>query len=360
MEDKKIIEISTGTIVKVFVILGLIGVAILLKDILSLILIAFIFSTALSPFVEKIEKRGLPRTAAVTIVYIISGFLVFLLFRAIVPTVIEQVNTIAGNQESYIESINRLLERVPESIKENTNQYLSDISGRVKEVSLSGLLSGVLGFFSGLIGLITILVLMFYVLLDKDGVEKVLVKYMPDNYKRRGFRVFKKIKKNMSAWLRGQIFLSFIVGLVTYIGLLIIGADFALSLAVFAAFMELIPYIGPVISGSAAVIITFVDSPIKALYVIILFVLVQLAENNFLVPQVMKKSVGLSPVFTIISLIIGAKLFGILGAILAIPVAAALSVVVEEIHEYERIEEEERLEREKKKKSAGGETGRNK
>ena len=343
MDDKQTIEISTATIVKVFLILGIVWLALILKAIIVLVLIAFVLATALVPVVERIRNKGVPRVLAVLSVYAIFGLVVYLLMRAIVPTVAEQVNLVSQNKQHYIDRVNELFNNSPESIRFGIKDFLNELPGRLRDFSVSGLLSGALGIFSGILGFLTVVVLTFYFLLDKDGVEKLLIFYMPEDYQKRGIRVFRKISRNMSLWFRGQILLSLTVGLLSYIGLLVIGVNFALTLGVFVAFTELIPVIGPIIGGIPAVLIALADSPTKALYVLLLYATVQFVEGHFLVPQIMKKALGLSPVFIIISILIGARLFGILGVLLAVPVASALSVVVEEIHEYDRIEEEESI-----------------
>ncbi len=135
----------------------------------------------------------------------------------------------------------------------------------------------------------------------------------------------------MSYWIRGQVFLSFIVGVLVYIGLLIIGVNYALILAIVTGFTEILPIIGPIFAGGLAVLVALSDSPVIALWVVLLYVLVQQFENHFLVPQIMKKAVGLSPVVIIVTLLVGAKLMGIWGILLAVPVGSAISVVFQEV-----------------------------
>lgn len=350
MQEKYNVEITTSTILKTFLILGLIALAIMLKDVIVLVLLSFILATALGPVVDRIQKKGIPRTLAILSVYVVAGLAVYLLFRAIVPTIVDQINLLSSNRQFYIEQINSIFARTPQEFQDSTREILNELPGKIKDISLSGFLSSALGIFSGFFGFLAVLVLTFYFLVDKDGIEKTFVFYMPDDYKKRGLRVFGKIARNMSLWFRGQLLLSFIIGLITYIGLLIIGVDFALTLAVIAAFTEIIPVLGPVLGGIPAFLVALADEPIKGLYVLIFYMVVQIIEGHFLVPQIMKKSLGLSPAFIIISILIGARLFGILGIILAIPVASALSVIIEEIHEYDRIEEEERKNEEERRK----------
>jgi len=139
-----------------------------------------------------------------------------------------------------------------------------------------------------------------------------------------------KVEVKTGAWVRGQIVLMFLVGFTTYIGLTILGVEFALPLAVIAGLLELIPTIGPIVSAIPAAIIAFTQGPLLGLGVIALYILIQQLENNILVPKVMEKAVGLSPLITIFSLLVGAALFGILGAVLAVPFAAITYLIVED------------------------------
>lgn len=331
------IEISAITIFKGLLILAVFWMIYFLKDVFVLVLLSFILSTALSPLVDRIEKRKIPRSISVLMVYVSAGFIVYLMFLAIVPNVLIQINSISQNKSFYIEEATEVFNNAPDPIKEG----IRDLPSKIKDVSVNGFLSGALGIFNGIFGFITVLVLAFYFLLDKDSIDNLIVRYFPENYKRRGSRVLKKISRNMSLWFRGQIALSLIIGFISYIGLLVIGVKYALTLAVWVAFTELIPIIGPILGGIPAVLIASTDSLNKGVYVILLYIVIQSLEGHILVPQVMKKALGLSSAFIIISILIGARLFGVLGIILAVPVGSALSVILEEIHEYDKIEAEE-------------------
>ncbi len=131
--------------------------------------------------------------------------------------------------------------------------------------------------------------------------------------------------------MQGQLFLGVIVGVLVYIGLSLLGIRFALLLAIIAGILELVPYIGPVLSAIPAVILAFFQAPILALWILILYIVVQQLENYLLVPVIMKKVVGLNPVVVIIALLIGGKLLGILGIILAVPAAAVLAEFFKDI-----------------------------
>jgi predicted PurR-regulated permease PerM len=134
----------------------------------------------------------------------------------------------------------------------------------------------------------------------------------------------------MTAWLRGQVILGLIIFAVTLVGLSILKVNYALTLAVIAGLLEVLPIIGPIVAGGLAVLIALTQSPLLALIVMGFYLLVQQLENHILVPQVMKKSLGLNPIAVILAIIIGGKLLGFIGILISVPVTAAIGVLLEE------------------------------
>jgi predicted PurR-regulated permease PerM len=140
-----------------------------------------------------------------------------------------------------------------------------------------------------------------------------------------------RMQDKIGLWLRGQIILSVIIFLLTYLGLSILGVKYALVLALVAGLTEFVPYLGPILAAIPAVFFAFTQDPMLAVFVIVLYYIIQLFENNFIVPQLMQKVVGLNPVVSIVVLLIGFKVGGIIGVILAIPVATAIGVFAKDI-----------------------------
>jgi predicted PurR-regulated permease PerM len=138
---------------------------------------------------------------------------------------------------------------------------------------------------------------------------------------------FELVEEKLGAWLRGQVLLSLTIGLFTWIALSLIGLNYALPLALLAGFLEVIPTIGPILSAVPAVIVAFTISPTMALVVIGIYILIQLAENNIIVPKIMQHAVGLNPVIIIIAILVGAELLGITGALLSLPFVSFVTVI---------------------------------
>jgi len=189
------------------------------------------------------------------------------------------------------------------------------------------------GFFTGLASILLVAALTFYMVVEEDAIKKMLRHVAPDEYQPFLSRLFSRIREKLGLWLRGQLVLSITVGLLYYIGLTILGVDYAAVLGLLAGVMELVPYIGPLIVGVIAIFLTFTQSGtlLQPLLVLGLLAVIQWCENNLLVPKIMQKAVGLNPIISIVALLVGARLAGIVGAILAIPVATALSVFVYEM-----------------------------
>jgi len=176
-----------------------------------------------------------------------------------------------------------------------------------------------------------ILVLTFYMLLQDDGLSRLIQSVVPRTYQSYTLRLLAHMQDRIALWLRGQLILSLVVGILTLIGLAVLGVKFALLLALIAALTELIPYLGPILGAIPAVFIAFTQSPTLGLMTLVLYIVVQQLENHLLVPRIMSKAVGLNPVVVIVAILIGGKIGGVVGAIVAIPIATALAVLLREV-----------------------------
>jgi predicted PurR-regulated permease PerM len=200
--------------------------------------------------------------------------------------------------------------------------------------SLGSITSSFISITTSVVGAIitffTVLVLAIYFLVDEQIFTKFLLSVTPDNKEQKVTALINKISNKIGEWVRGQLLLGLVIGVIVYIGLSIIGIKYALTLAVISGVLEILPIIGPIISGVLAALVGLSVSPITALIVIIFYILVQQLENNLVVPKLMAKAVGLPPAIIIIAILVGGKLLGVIGALLAVPVAAIAYVIFEE------------------------------
>ncbi len=325
------LDISTFTILKVVGILVLVFFVFLIRDVLVLLTISFIIAAALEPAVDKLQKKlKFPRWAGVLSIYLLFIAILFVFVSMVAPILSEQVRTLIANKNTYISNVQGMISSWPREYQDQINNVINNIPSVIKNWQIGGVSDRVFGFFSGIGSFVVVLVISAYVLSLKNGMKQTVSAFVPESQRKLFIKMFGDITRKLSLWFRGQLVLSFSVGLATFIGLWIMHVPYALILALVAAFTELIPMVGPVLGAIPAVIVALFISPVMAIIVAVFYILVQQLENHILVPQVMKKAVGLNPVIIISAMLIGAKLLGILGVILAVPVASSISVILKE------------------------------
>lgn len=300
-----------------------------IRNVVALIFVVVILVAGFTPFIKSLEKYKIPRVLAIVILYLIIfvfiGFLVYL----VIPPVINQIGNFGLNLAYYEGKLNNVdLGSLTSFFRaENNLQMVTDILSKLT----GGIFNSIVNIFGGAAAALTVLVLTFYILLERDSIEKFIFTFMPKDKKEHALKVYNKISFKLGNWLRGQVILALIIGATCFIVLSILGVPYALTLAVLAGVLEIVPIIGPIIAGLAAVLVALIVGEAWQVFaVVIAYVAIQQAEAHLLVPRLMGKAVGLSPVIIIIALMIGGVLGGIVGALLAIPVAAGVSVVIQE------------------------------
>lgn len=300
-----------------------------IRSVVALIFVVVILVAGFTPFIVSLEKYKIPRILAITILYLIIFALIGFLVYLVIPPVIEQVTNIMLNFSYYQDKINdvNLGSITGYFAAENNFQIITNILSKLG----GGIFDSISNIFGGAASALTVVVLTFYILSERDSIEKFIFTFVPKDKKDHALKVYQKISLKLGNWLRGQLILAITIGVACYIVLSILGVPYALTLAVLAGTMEIVPIIGPIVSGIAAGLVALVVGELWQVFAIVVaYIAIQQAESNFLVPKLMGKAVGLSPIIIIIALMIGGILGGIVGAILAIPVAAGVSVVMQE------------------------------
>ncbi len=315
------IEISAKTIIfTVFFILFL-RVLWVLKDLLFSLFIAFILMSALSPAVKTLVRNKLPRSLAVFLVYFFFIFIIVFLFAIIIPPILLETASLARNLPMIIKSIN---EKVAPWIQlDSLSQYIPTATNQALQIITRAA--------SNIFFIVSTLFFGFYLLLEENSIKKMVVRYLDDKTSRRVFRVVDQAELRMSSWFWGELKLMTIVGVMSFIGLSLIGIKYVLPLAVLAGLFEVVPNIGPVLSSIPAIFLGFSHSYFLGIAAAALYFLVQQLENNLIVPVVMRRAVGINPIATLIVLIIGGRFAGVLGVLLAIPTFLFLESILIEI-----------------------------
>jgi predicted PurR-regulated permease PerM len=333
--ERLLIDLSIMSIVKFFLIVLFLFFLYLIKEVLALLFVALIFASAVDPWIDSMERIKFPRWLTILLIYIALFLIIFLVVYLLIPPLIEQFGQLVGSFPEYFDKLGFAYESVKNfsadhGILGDLDQGINAIKDNLA-AAISSVFNTVFSVFGGIVSFFVILVITFYMTVEESAMKRTITFILPDKYQPFTLQLINKMQRKIGDWLKGQLILCLIIGLMSYVGLLILGVNYALILALVAAVGEFIPYVGPVISAIPAILLAFTQSPIKALLVLILYLIIQQLENNLLVPKVMQKAVGLNPIVSIIALLIGAKVAGLIGVILAIPVATALSVVVKEI-----------------------------
>ncbi|MEK7590550.1 MAG: AI-2E family transporter [Patescibacteria group bacterium] len=322
------LNITWASLWRVFFMIILATVLFFAVDVLVALFLAVVVSSALDPIVTWLEKKKIPRILGTLAIYIVAVFILAFIIYAIVPIALSEFS-------SLLNSLNEKISR-PDLAFINISQLVDAINeglGRVTNVLISGsqsFLDITSKFFGGIALTASVFVLSFYLTVGKDGVERFLLTILPPTYEARAIELYTKVRRKIGRWLRGQMLLSLVIGVTVFLGLWLLGVKYSLILGILAGIFELVPYVGPIFSGSVAVLVAATDSLTLGVYALLLFILIQQIENNVLVPAVMSLTTSLNPVVILISLLVGAKLFGFIGLILAVPAAVLLQEIIED------------------------------
>lgn len=313
------IEISYRTILFIILVIAAIWFVIQIRDIVFLLFISFLLMTAVRPMVEWLARYKIPRVVAVLLIYgIVFGFF-GVSFAGAVPSLIAQSTRFITDLPSFV---SRVAPNLNIDVRAFTQQ-IAPISENVVRVTV--------GIFSNIVNTLTVLVFSFYFLMERRNAERILTDTFGPDVASRIVTIIKDVELRLGAWVRGQVLLMVIVGVLVYIGLSILHVEYALPLAIIAGILEILPMIGPNLSAIPAILVALTTSPLLAVSVAALYFIIQQFENNVIVPQVMKRSIGFSPLVTILSLMIGARLAGVAGAVLAVPAVITAQVILHDI-----------------------------
>lgn len=325
--DKDIV-VSLRTIVQAILIFVGLYLVYRLGRILGLIFIALLVAISVEHTIKYLSQREifgktLGRPVAVLLTYLSIVILGALIVTIGLDPVITQsqklIQTLLNNQELF--TFGGQLEF---SLSEVVQSFLA---------TSGGVFSATKSVFTNIAALGSIFITSIYMSLDWENIKSKFVLLLKEEQREQVEKIIVDVENNTGVWLKGQLFLMLVIGVLSFIGLKIVGVEFALPLAIISGTFEIVPIIGPIISAVVAGLVAVVDSPVKALLIVGVFSLIQNLEGNLLVPRVMGKVSGMSPLIILISLWVGSSLFGVIGAIVAVPVLMIGTVIVRSLLE---------------------------
>ncbi len=331
------VRISSGSIITTILFVLLIVFLWFLRDVVLILLAAIVIASAIEPAIHYFCKKGLSRVIAVIFIYLIIFVVLAAVLVFFVPPVLANTASFLRQLPLALDSVNitnvthGLLPWEMSAGTLSAANLLSSIS-QVLNDSTGGAFVTISAFFGSITSFILIVIFSFYFSVQETGVDDFLRVVTPVQYQAYVLHLWKRSQEKIGRWMQGQLILAILVGVLLYLGLLILGVNYALLLAVFAAICELIPVFGQYIAAIPAIIIGFATGGITTgLLVTGLYFIVQQFESNLIYPVVVKKVVGVPPLLVILAMIVGFKLVGFLGALLAVPIAAAIQEFVADI-----------------------------
>lgn len=325
--EKKYFEISWISLWRLLFFGLLIFIFYSASDIFLGLFLAIVISSGLDFFIDFLEKRGLPRVLGTILVFILIILIIIIVLYTVIPLIIIDLNSVYKTLAQY--GLNKFLPLVllkpsgsfADFINKISSQFFSDASSPLE-------------FFGGLVGNamlgLSVVIISFYLSLTKNGIERFIRAVFPENIETKALRVYQKSLFRISRWFRAQIFLSITMFGLVFLALYILGVKNSLFLAMLAGLFEIVPYVGPIISGGAATLSALTVSFTLAISTLIIFIVLQQLENHLLVPLFMKKSVDLHPVIVITALLVGGRLGGVLGILISVPLLVVVQEILEE------------------------------
>ncbi|MEI7511955.1 MAG: AI-2E family transporter [Candidatus Uhrbacteria bacterium] len=336
--ESRSLSISTETIVKTVAIVLAVALAWLIRDILLLLFCAMLIAGVVYPFATWANERKIPKALAVALLYLGVLAMFSAAIGFLIPAVVEQARSASGHFGGTM----AWLRDGATYVRDTSSRFGLDVSSaptvdslasRAQEIALH-FLTSINDLFGTVAATVVVLVLSFYLVIEDEAVKHGFRALVPVRHREFATNTASQIVIKLGGWARGQLAVSFITSVAYFIGLSILGIPYALLLAIVAGLLEFIPYLGGFVAASLTILLALTIAPWKAIALLIYLVVFHQAQMNFVQPLVMRRAVGLNPVISIAAFMVGAKLFGPVGAIFAIPVATAISVCWLEYERY--------------------------
>jgi len=352
--SEKMIQISSGTIMKALLIVSIFAVFYYLRDIVLVVLLAIIIASAVEPGTQWFLRRGVPRILSVLLIYFVAVMMLMMVFYFLFLPLLNQsatfLSTLPGYlgelqvwnplQNSELLSSNSAIEGFSKTF--SLSQIVEQINIAVSSFS-EGFFSTASRVFGGILSFLMVIVLSFYLSVESDGVSNFLRIVTPAKNEKYILNLWKRSQHKIGLWMQGQVVLAIIIAMLVFLGLTLLRVENALLLAVLAGMLEIIPLFGPILAAIPAVTLALVTNGMaSALLVVGLYIIIHQFENQLIYPLVVRKILGVPPIISILALIIGYKLAGFVGLLISVPLATMLMEFLNDV-EKNKIAEAERL-----------------
>lgn len=326
------LEIKTSSVAKALFVGLAFVLAYVLRDIVLVILTSVVIASAVEPATVWFKKFKIARVPAVLLVYVISFSLLFFLLYVFIPPISSELASLASTLPDKLKTVEILPSWSSTDLANNVS--VADLLSGVQKsvVAVTGdIAHTTTAIFGGLLNFILIVVISFYLAVQERGIENFLRIVTPAKNEPYIIGLWKRTQAKIGLWIQGQLILGLLVGVLVFLGLMIFRIEYAFLLAILAAVFELIPVFGPILSAVPAITLGFSQSVTLGITITGFYLIIQQFENHLFYPLVVKKIVGIPSIAVIIAMLVGAKLAGFLGILLAVPAATLLMELADDL-----------------------------
>ena len=326
----QILDISTASILRVILVLLVVAFIFTIWQIIDSVFLAVVIASGVEPAVNALAKIRVPRFLAAVLIYA-AGFLVLIsVFFMVLPPLIEESK---GLSEEFPRLYDNFVSRVEAFLNisaedETTKRQVANILGEVQKTlsqNANNIFTFTFNIFGGLLSFLLIIVISFYLVIQKDGIENFMRSIVPKEHQEYALSLWKRVERRLGRWFQYQLLMGITAGIIFFVALWLMGVKYALSLALLAAVLEIIPMIGAIVVGLVSFALVSFQSLLLGVGAAAVYIIIQQVQQNLLLPSLMSKAIGLNPIIIIVALLVGANLIGFWGIILAIPFAVVVS-----------------------------------
>lgn len=322
-----------------FILLALVFLY-LVRDVIVILFLAIIIASAVGPFANWLESKKFPRLLGVLLLYLAFFGLVVFFLSLIVPFVAAELGQLTQALPKFVASLSGALEKAQQTTSSRYFDFFGEIQNLLDSFSQflfaysQSALSLIINIFGGALSFVAIVIISFYLSVMRRGIIGFISSVLPEKYESYVINLWKRAEFKVGRWLQGQLLLALSVGLMVFVGLSLLGVKYALLLGILAMVLEIVPMVGPVLAAIPGLILAFSQSPTLGVWVLVFYIAVQQIENHMFVPLILGKTLGLNPVTVIIALLVGGKIAGILGMLLAVPAAVIIVEILDDIAKH--------------------------
>jgi len=323
MNQSKVLDISWEMILKMAVAFFAFYLLYLIRDILIWVVFGLIISVLFNPAIDFLHRKYFPRVLATIIIYVLLFGTIGFLIYAIAPLFVSEIQQFSQFFPEYFEKISTPLKGLGIEAFENLENFTRAFEEGLTRAS-ANIFSAIGAIFGGLFSAITIFAIALFLSLEEKGIDRVIATLSPKRHEALVLNLWERSQKKVSGWFGARILCCLFVGLTTFVACYVLNIKYAVSFGLLAGVLNIIPIIGPIITAAVIAVLIAATSWTKALFFMIAFIIIQQIEGNILSPVLTKRFIGLPPVLVLVAVMAGAKLWGLMGALLAIPIAGIL------------------------------------